>query len=116
MPFCDLNADIKPWLGIPVSNTDHDDILIVIRDAMEVAIIRYTETEFALTPVTNELHDATQSDTLVPEHSPIASVQQILFYTSTDGSTGELIDPSDYHVKENAITFQNIYTPFKRAT
>ena len=114
MPFCTLDQ-IKNWIGIELSNTTHDDVLTIIRDAMETSVVNYTETSFELVVKVNEVLDANESDVVVPPYSPIVSVQALYFYTLPDGSDGQLIDPNDYQVRQEAIYLQNIHTPFKRS-
>ena len=108
MPFCDLNADVKPYLGIPVSNTDYDSLLTIFRDSVEAAVLAYVETAFELTTVTNELLDSNGSDTIVPRNSPIVSVEAIFTAVESDGSGGSLLDPSFYRVDTDGITLRAI--------
>ncbi len=111
MPFCDLNTDVKPWLGIPVSNTEYDSVLTIFRDSVEAAVLSYVETEFTLTPITNEILDSNGSDTIVPRNSPIVSVQAIYTAVESDGSGGNLLDTSHYRVDTDGITLRAINQP-----
>jgi hypothetical protein len=111
MPFLDLNNDIKPYLGIPVANTEYDSLLTLFRDSVESAVLAYVETAFALTPVTNEILDSNGSDTIVPRNSPIVSVQAIYTSVESDGSGGNLLDPEFYRVDTDGITLRAINQP-----
>lgn len=115
MAFLDLNTDIKPWLGIDPSNTDFDYVLNIINEAMEQAIINYTETDFQLHTEVNEVHDANQSDVLIPRNIPVVSIQAVYFYTLADGSEGSLREAIEYQLREDIIVFQNQQLPFKRS-
>lgn len=111
MPFLDLNADIKPYLGIPVANTEYDSLLTLFRDSVESAVLAYVETAFELTAITNEILDSNGSDTIVPRNSPIRSVQAIYTSVDSDGSEGNLLDPEFYRVDTDGITLRSINQP-----
>ena len=111
MPFCDIDEDVKPYLGIPVPNTEYDTLLTLLRDSVEAAVLAYVETEFALTVITNEILDSNGSDTIVPRNSPIRSVQSIYTAVDSDGSNGNLLDPSFYRVDTDGITLRSINQP-----
>lgn len=111
MPFLDLNADIKPYLGIPIENTEQDSILTLFRDSVESSVLAYVETAFELTPVTNEILDSNGSDTIVPRNTPIVSVQSIYTSVESDGSDGDLLDPEFYRVDTDGITLRAINQP-----
>lgn len=114
MPFCDIDTDVKPYLGIPLSNTDYDSLLTLWRDAVEAAMLQYTEATFVLTAVT-EVLDASRADQVVPAEYPIDSVQALYFYVLPDGTSGELIDTDRYQVKQGGVILQHLYTPKGRA-
>lgn len=97
-PYCDINTDIKPWLKIDVSNTDHDTVLTIMRDSVEQAVINYVENDFDLHVVTGELLDASASDTILTRFEPLVSVQSLVFGTLADGSGGISIDADEYTV------------------
>lgn len=113
-PFLDLNTDIKPWLGIDVSETKYDSVLTVIRDSVEQAMLNFTEATFDLTAV-SEVLDANRSDQIVPAEFPIDSVTQIFFHVLPDGTGGELIETTSYQAKVGSIILQDLYTPKGRS-
>lgn len=113
-PFLDLNGDIKPWLGIEITETKHDATLIVMRDSVEQSMLNYTEAKFDLTAI-EEVLDGSRSDQIVPAEFPIASVQALYFHVKPDGTEGDLIESDDYQVKEGAIILQHLYTPKGRS-
>ena len=45
-PFCDIDDDVKPWLGIDPAETKHDTTLTIIRDSVEQAVLNFTEASF----------------------------------------------------------------------
>jgi hypothetical protein len=108
MPICDLDNDIKPYMGIPVSNTDSDTVLTIFRDSVEASVLAYVETKFELT-TTSEILDSNGSDAIVPRNSPIASVQAIYIAVDSDGSGGNLLDPSLYRVDSHEITMRTAH-------
>ena len=114
LPYCDIETDVKPYLGL-VGTTEYDALLVIWRDSVEAAMLAYTEATFDLTPK-SEVMDANRSDQIVPDEYPIASVQALYFYTETDGTGGELIDPENYYFKESAVILKTIYTPRHRST
>lgn len=111
MPFLDLNADIKPYLGVPVSTTEYDSLLTLFRDSVESAVLAYVETAFELTPVVNEILDSNGSDTIVPRNSPVRSVEAIYTSVNSDGSGGNILDPEFYRVDTDGITLRAINQP-----
>lgn len=111
MPFLDLNGDVKPYLGIPVSNTEYDSLLTIIRDSVESSVLAYVETAFELTPVVNEILDSNGSDTIVPRNTPIVSVQAVYTSVDSDGSGGDILDPEFYRVDTDALTLRSINQP-----
>jgi len=115
MAFLDLNTDIKPWLGIDVVNITHDAVLTIINNAMEQAVKNFTETDFELHPGTVEILDANESDIILPHNVPITAVSELAFYTLADGTDGQIIEATDYQVREEGIILQNIHTPFRRS-
>lgn len=115
MAFLNLNTDIKPWLGIPVLTTIHDDVLTIINNATNQAVLNYVETDFALHTQVNEVLDANQSDVIIPKNIPIVSIQKIYLETATDGSGGSLLDPTYYQLVSDTIVLQGIRTPFNRS-
>jgi hypothetical protein len=115
MSLLSVPNDIKPWLGIEPSNTSHDANLSIINDAIEAAVLNYIETTFTETTVTDEILDGNMSDIILPEHTPIRSVQSIYFYTKTDGSNGTLVDPSNYKVRSEGIYLSELKSPRGRA-
>lgn len=115
MALLNLNTEIKPWLGIPVPTTAHDDVLTIINNAMSQAVLNYTETDFQTHIQVGEVLDGNQSDVIVPRNIPIVSIQAIYFYTSPSGSAGMLLDPSNYQLVSDTIVLQNVQTPFNRS-
>jgi hypothetical protein len=101
-PWCDIDADVKPWLGIDVSVTTHDAVLTVIRDAVEQSVVNYVEHEFEAS-FDEEVLDSTKSDVITPPNWPILSVTNLYFYTDIDGSGGQLIDPTQYDVRDYGV-------------
>ena len=106
--------NLKDWLNI--ANSDHDDVLTVIGCSVEQAVLNYTETVFALTPIVNEILDGAKHDFICPRNSPIVSVQQIVYNVETDGSGGSVVSATEYVVREGAIILTcSDYTPRGRA-
>jgi hypothetical protein len=111
MSFLDLNTDVKPWLGIEVSNTQHDEILQILIDAMEQAVINYVETDFTIHTETKEIHDGNRMDVILPRNVPITAVDKIRLGTDTQGDGGtELVD-TDYSWDSQSISLRYQYTP-----
>jgi len=108
--------EVKTWIGIPLSNTDHDDNLTLIMNSTTKAIYNYVDTPFELTPITNEVKDGIRADILVPKFFPTASVQEIRFGIGTDGTGGTVVDPTEYIVAPDSITFRWLHTPFYRGS
>jgi hypothetical protein len=104
---------IKAWLGIVGS--DYDSTLELLRDAVEASVLQYCETSFSLETVEKEIIDGTESDTIVPAHFPISSVQAVRFGVNTDGTGGSTISSTNYQVKQDAIILKGIVTPKGRA-
>jgi len=115
MAFLDLTTDIKPWLGIPTDVTTHDSVLTIINEAMEQAILNFTETDFVLHDDTMEIHDGNQSDVIVPRRIPVVSIESIHIHIANDGSGGSLLDPDQYELVDDTITLKGIQTPFARS-
>jgi len=115
MSFLDLETDIKPWLGIPALSTSHDSVLTIINEAMEQAILNYTETDFAEHTVTNEIHDANESDVIIPRYTPVRSVQAIYLYSDVNGVNGSLLDSARYYLVDDTIVLNGLKTPFGRS-
>lgn len=114
-PWCDVDADIKPWLGI--TSTDHDAVLTVLRDSVEQSVANYVEHEFESTVVAGEVIDGTRADAIAPKNWPILSVQSLHLFANGDGSGGELIDPSQYVVEEWGINLgDGLYSSRGRST
>ena len=118
-PYCDIDADVKPWLGIDVSVTSHDATLTIMRDSAEQAVINYIENDFDSHVVVGEILDANAGDTIITRFEPLVSVQALYFWGQTDGTNGSLIDPLDYQVVTSeggsAIVLQNNYAPRGRS-
>lgn len=118
-PYCDIDADIKPWLGIDVGNTTHDAVLTVMRDSVEQAVINYIENDFDSHVVTGEILDSNASDTVITRHEPLISVQTLKFGVRPDGTGGQVVDPEDYQVITSeggsVIVLQNISQPRGRS-
>lgn len=112
-PICDIDTDVKPWLGIDPSVTTHDTTLTIIRDSTESAVLAYVETQFELTAV-SEIIDGNKSDQIVPREYPIDSVSAVYFGVETDGSGGNLLDADRYQVRPEAIILARTYSPFGR--
>jgi hypothetical protein len=101
MPICDLNVDVKPWLGIDVAETKHDAVLTTILKSVEKSVLNYTEAAFTQQVVVGELLDGNDSDTITPRNSPIASVQQVVFNVQTDGTGGNALDQASYYLPKD---------------
>jgi hypothetical protein len=110
LQFVTLN-EIKGWIGIELVNTEHDTVLTLIGEAIEQSVLNYTEAQFALQTVVGELVDGNQSDVITPRNAPIHSIQGLYFGSESDGTGGDLVDPADYHVGEDAITMRHIGSP-----
>lgn len=105
-PWCDLNIDVKPWLGIDTSVTTHDAVLTTIRDAIEQAVVNYVEHEFE--PKADiEVLDSTKSDVITPPNWPILSVQNLYFYTNIDGTGGQKIEADRYDVRDYGVVLSS---------
>lgn len=115
MPLVDVDDDVKPWLGIAVSNTDYDSVLTLMRDSVESAVLKYTDASFTPTVVTNEVLDSNGSDTIVPRNWPIISVQQIVFNVEPNGTGGSVIDATSYQVLPGSIIIPYIGQPRGRS-
>jgi hypothetical protein len=101
MGILSLNDDVKPWLGIEVSETKHDSVLTIIMKSMEKAVLNYTEAAFTQQVVVGELLDGNLSDSIVTRNSPIVSVQQVVFGVSTDGTGGSAISSESYYLPKD---------------
>lgn len=99
-------AEAKTWLG--VTGTTEDAVLGDIIAAVDGAIDNFCDVKFAETTVENEIHDARRSDTLVPKHWPIRSVQAVRIGVNADGTGGSVIPATDYTVSEEAIRFRHL--------
>jgi len=110
MPFCDIDTDVKPWLGIDVGNTDFDTILTVIRDSVEQSVMDYTEQSFALVVEPGEILDGNKADAFAPAFTPIVSVQNIWLGVDGDGNGGMLLDSDQYQVHSEGITLIGVLT------
>ena len=109
MPFCDIDTDVKPWLGIPLANTTYDSVLIILRDSVEQSVLNYTGASFSPVVKQGELKDSNGSDVIVMDSYPIISVEQILFDVESDGTGGSLIDPEFYHLdKGGSVTLRAV--------
>jgi len=95
-PYCDVNTDIKPWLGI--TTTDHDTVLTIMRDSVEQAVINYVENDFDPHVVTGEILDSNASDTIITRFEPLISVQELTFGVESDGTGGSVIDAESFQV------------------
>lgn len=115
MTMLNLNTDIKPWLGIDPANTTHDSNLTIIDAAIEQAVLNYVETTFEETTVTGEIIDGNCADIILPDKTPIRSVQSLYFNVLTDGSGGSLIDPINYKVRPEGIYLSGLTSPRGRA-
>lgn len=116
-PYVDIDADIKPWLGI--TTTDHDTVLTIMRDSVEQAIINYIENDFDEHTVTNEIHDCNGSDTILPRFEPLLSVEALYTGVKVDGSGGILIADTDYQVLTSeggsAVVLKGFISPVGRS-
>lgn len=110
MSFVDIDADIKPWLGIEASNTKNDAVLAVIRDAVEKSVVEYCEQDFVLQVVVGEVLDGNRSDQIIPRHFPIVSVENIYIAANPDGTGGIKINSDMYQVLSEGITLRGINT------
>lgn len=115
MSFCDIDADVKPWLGIEPSNTAHDSVLTIIRDSVEKSVMEYTEQNFELNVVVGEVIDGNLSDSITPRHTPL-SVEAVYLYGDPDGSGGSLLDSNSYQLQEGSIRLREAYTPKARSS
>ena len=116
MTYLSLNTDIKPWLGIDVLNTTHDANLTIINAAMEQSVLNYVETEFKLITITKEILDGNISDVILPQKTPINSVQALYFFPESNGSGGSLIEATEYQVTSEAIYLRTLTSPKGRGT
>ena len=118
-PYCDIDTDVKPWLGIEFSNTAHDAVLTIMRDSVEQAVINYIENDFDAHVVTGELLDSNASDTVIPRFEPLISVEALTFGVRPDGTGGSLVTADDYQVLSSeggsVIVLQNISQPRGRS-
>lgn len=106
-------ADIKAYMGI--TGTAEDALLTIFQSAVEQQVLNYCEVAFTPTIVTNEIHDGSRADIILPRNLPLRSIQSLLFDVQVDGSGGTaLVAASDYYFDENAITLRNHVTPFYR--
>ncbi len=106
-------AEIKTYMGI--TGSGEDALLTIFQEAVEQQILNYCDVEFTPTIVTNEIHDGSRADIIVPENIPIISVESVVFSVRPDGSEGtELVAEDEYYFDENAITLVNQVTPFYR--
>ena len=118
MPFCDIDTDIKPWLGIDPAETKHDVTLTILRDSIEQAVLNFTELSFETVGPVMEVYDANESDQVVLQNIPVQSVSAVYFGTNPDGTGGSLVDASSYaaELDTGLIKFQCQYTPKGRKT
>lgn len=118
-PYCDLNTDIKPWLGIDPGNTNYDSVLTIMRDSVEQAVINYVENDFDTHVITNEIVDSNGSDTILPRNEPLLSVEALYLNVETDGTGGDLLDTNSYYVNTanagSSIVLTNFRTSRGRA-
>ena len=115
MSLLSVASDIKPWLGIDPSNTNHDSVLEIINLAIEQSVLNYVETNFAITTVNNELIDGNISDVILVENVPLVSVTSLYFNCEPDGTGGDLVEPSSYKVRSEGIYLRGLTTPRGRA-
>lgn len=97
MPICDLDTDIKPWLGIDPAETKYDTTLTIIRDSVERSVLNYVESVFAQRTVT-ELYDGGGSDSLAVRGIPIVSVTDVILNVNLDGTGGSALDATSYYL------------------
>jgi hypothetical protein len=106
-------ADIKAYMGI--TGTSEDALLTIFQDAVEQQVLNFCEVVFTPTVVTNEIHDGSRADIILPKNVPIRSVEAVIFDVAVDGSGGTtLVAATDYYIDDNAITLRNHVTPFYR--
>lgn len=110
-PWCDIDDDVKPWIGIDQAVTEHDAVLTIIRDSVEQSVANYCEHEFEEKEAV-ELLDGTMSDVITPENWPIVSVESMYFNTNIDGTGGNLVDATSYDVRDYGVVLGNsVMTP-----
>lgn len=113
MPYCDINTDVKPWLGIDVADTEFDTTLTIIRDSVEQAVLNYIEVSLETVGPIMEVYDASQQDQITLHQIPVQSVDAVYFCTEPDGTGGKQIDTDCYGVDldTGVIKLQHHYTP-----
>lgn len=114
MALTTLNG-LKGFLGIDLSDTSKDALLTVFKDSVESSVIAFCDTDFTAKTVTGEIQDGVKADVIVPQHSPIISVQAVIIYCDVTGAGGSTLDAAtDYYFDEGAIILKNLTTPFNR--
>lgn len=108
-------SELKSFLGI--TDSSQDAKLQVFLDSVEASVINFCDVSFVPVPVTLEVHDGNESDTIIPDYIPLISVQAVKLGTEADGSGGDpLTAGRDFYFNENLIRLRNHVTPFFRGS
>jgi hypothetical protein len=99
----------KTWLGIKLTDTTQDSLVGDLIATAEGLIASYCGCAFQPTAVVDEIQDGRRSDSIVPEHYPVISVEALRL-------AGETLDPSEYLVMEEEIALKRQVTPMGRGT
>lgn len=108
-------AEVKAYLGI--ADTSQDALIEILRPAVEELVIAFCDSDFEQKTITNEIHDGSNSDVIVPYNYPVISIDAVYLGVNTLGQDGTLLPTTDYYKDDDgSVILRSRVTPFYRGS
>lgn len=90
--------EVKAWLRIPLTSTDYDEVVKRLINVATDQAEQYIEGPIKTNRYV-EQHDGTSTDTIVPHHFPVTSVEEIKVEYNRNYAVATPVAPTDYAIR-----------------